>query len=93
MNAKNTMNRWKRSKIISALGLALSAGMMLSVATDAAMAQPKDKDKRKQEDLKPPVPPNDKEMPTHYWGLAALLLGIGIVLTANLIPSKRGHQD
>lgn len=89
----HAMNGWKRSKIITALGLALSAGMVLGVASDAALAQTKDKDKRKQEDLKPPVPPNEKEMPTHYWGLAVLLLGIGIVLTANLIPSKRGHQD
>lgn len=93
MNARNAMTNWKRSRIISAVGLALSASMVLGVASDAAMAQTKDKDKRKQEDLKPPVPPNEKEMPTHYWGLAALLLGIGVVLTANLIPSKRGHQD
>lgn len=81
----------KRAAIRSALGAAMAIGLVAGVATDVALAQPKDK--KKQEELKPPVPPNDKEMPTHYWGLAALLLGIGLVTAANLIPSKRGHQD
>lgn len=81
----------KRAAIRSALSAAMAIGLVAGFATDAALAQPKDK--KKQEELKPPVPPNDKEMPTHYWGLAALLLGIGFVTAANLIPSKRGHQD
>ena len=63
-------------------------------AMPAADASAQPKDKKKQEELRPPVPPQSAgDMPTHYMGLTVLLLGIGLVVGINLIPSKRGHQD
>jgi hypothetical protein len=77
----------RRSIILAA---AVCAAVACSVP--AALAQPS-KDKKKQEELRPPVPTQTGDMPTHLWGLTALLVGSMVVLGVTLLPSKRGHQD
>lgn len=42
--------------------------------------------------LRPP-PPAKEDKPPFFGALAALLVVGGAVVAANLIPSKRGHQD
>lgn len=86
-----------RRRPFSRFAAAVLAGTLaistLSVTATDALAQPKD-NKKKQEELRPPLPPQPSgDQPAHYMGLLIMLVGIGLVVGINLIPSKRGHQD
>ena len=70
----------------------LATAFLWTTGTHDALAQ-SNKDKKKQEELKPPTPPDTNIPGTHYWGIGAVILGTGLIVGVNLIPSKRGHQD
>ncbi|MBX3386728.1 MAG: hypothetical protein KF768_09170 [Phycisphaeraceae bacterium] len=78
-----------------ARALSLAAAVALAtllVTPDPAHAQARP-GQRTAEPLRPPVPPVDREAKANYWGALAVILGIALLCAANLIPSKRGHQD
>lgn len=65
----------------------VATGLLL--AASVAVAQPA----RKEEPLKPPVPPSTG---TNWSPLMSMFVGVlmsGLVLGVAFIPSKRGHQD
>ena len=42
--------------------------------------------------LRPP-PPRKSDDPPYIWNIFVMLVIVGVVFGANMIPSKRGHQD
>ncbi len=42
--------------------------------------------------LRPPTPRKSDE-PPYIWNVFIMLVIVGVVFGANMIPSKRGHQD
>lgn len=89
MNAKH---RWS-------LALAATVAMLPSVASaqepqpdplndPLAGAQEKPK-----EPPRPPIARKSDPSPPLLWNFAVLLVIAGVVFGANMIPSKRGHQD
>lgn len=62
------------------------------VLTSGAVAQPQDGQTPATPQLRPPTPgkPDDPPVIMNYLSLVVI---IAAVVGANLIPSKRGHQD
>lgn len=67
---------------------ALAAALFLSVAGSAFAQQTPPRS----EQVRPPTPRKSDEPPV-FWNFFALLVIAGAVFGANMIPSKRGHQD
>jgi len=42
---------------------------------------------------RPPIARKADPKPPHLWNMLALIVIVGVVFGANMIPSKRGHQD
>jgi hypothetical protein len=71
-------------KKILAAAAALMVGVVISA--DVAVGQT---DAR----VEPPVPRRSDSSPPVVWNILAALVIIGSAFAANMIPSKRGHQD
>lgn len=70
--------------------LVLAFGLLLfSPALPAATAQDAPPPPA---DLRPPTPSKEDEPPVITVLLLLIILG-GVIISGNLIPSKRGHQD
>ncbi len=90
MNAKN---RWS-------LALAATVAMLPSLAS-AQEQQPGDPlndplagaQEKPKEAPRPPIARKSDPSPPLLWNFAVLLVIAGVVFGANMIPSKRGHQD
>ncbi len=75
----------------SGLALVLAAGAIGTLGvTGEVSGQVRNKPK---EELRPPIPPTDKEAKANYWGGLAVIVSLGTLCAVSLIPSKRGHQD
>lgn len=76
----------------------LFAAAALSVAASVAPAQEglglglQDESAPK-EAPRPPIARKSDPSPPALWNLAAFFIILGAVFGANMIPSKRGHQD
>jgi hypothetical protein len=42
--------------------------------------------------VKPPTPRKSDD-PPYIWNIFVLIVVVGVIFGANMIPSKRGHQD
>ena len=74
-----------------ALTAALVAACGMSLLATPAQAQP-GKKKHEQVRAEPPTPKKSDNPPT-LWNYLILIVILGAVFGANMIPSKRGHQD
>lgn len=75
--------------------LQLLAAVIASVAalsTLPAPAQAQNAHQKAEERIDPPVP-RKADRPPVLWNYLVLIIIIGAVFGANMIPSKRGHQD
>ena len=70
-------------------GRALAAALLLGLAAIPAGAQ----DQPKPAKLTPPTPKRSDSSPPLLWNYFVGIVIAGTVIIANLIPSKRGHQD
>jgi hypothetical protein len=61
-------------------------GLGLGVGQDEQDAKPK-------EAPRPPIARKSDPKPPVLWNFAAFIVILGAVFGANMIPSKRGHQD
>ena len=82
---KKTLGRF------AAIGLALTLAGAPAFAQATTTAQ-NGQDPKKDNTLKPPTPSKPDDPPVVMTYLAVLLT-IGLIAGAALIPSKRGHQD
>jgi hypothetical protein len=69
--------------------MALSATV---IATPAMAQQPSGGKPAAEQKISPPTPKRADTAPI-LWSYFSILVILGVVVTANLIPSKRGHQD
>lgn len=83
-------HRFRLLNVPAVLVVMLACGFGTFGTPSDVFGQAKPKEK---EELKPPIPPTDKEAKANYWGMLAVLVGVGVLCAVNLIPSKRGHQD
>jgi hypothetical protein len=74
------------------LTAALVAACGASMLASPAMAQPGGKKKNAEVRAEPPTPKKSDRPPT-LWNYLILIVVLGAVFGANVIPSKRGHQD
>ena len=75
-----------------ALTAALVAACGMSLLASPAQAQPNTKKKGAEVRAEPPTPKKSDNPPT-LWNYLILIVILGAVFGANMIPSKRGHQD
>jgi hypothetical protein len=73
-----------------AAALAAGAFLTLGCLTPAAPAQPPAKP---DDTIRMPAPKKADENPPTLWGYLAVFIILAAVFGANMIPSKRGHQD
>lgn len=78
---KRTVSQISRPMLLALTGVASLA------LTAVAAAQPAT------EGLQPPIPSPPLTAPSHPLQLAVAILLLVLVIGANMIPSKRGHQD
>ena len=64
---------------------AVAACLVVLVCADAVLAQ--------QTTMRPPSVQRPESAPILWQGWAAAILALALVVSASLIPSKRGHQD
>jgi hypothetical protein len=70
-----------------------AAGAVLTLACLAPMASAQQPPKKQQDDtVRMPAPKKADEPPT-LWAYLAVFIILAAVFGANMIPSKRGHQD
>lgn len=75
-------------KALAVAGLAAVA--VAAITPDAnAQGQPK---KKEDEAVRMPSPRKSEDPPT-LWAYFAVAIILGSIFVANMIPSKRGHQD
>jgi len=71
-------------------GLAAGALLTLGCLAPPAAAQPPAKP---DDTIRMPAPKKADENPPTLWAYLAVFIILGAVFGANMIPSKRGHQD
>ncbi len=59
-----------------------TAAAVLLLCTSSVLAQ----------GLRPPTPRKSDD-PPYIWNVFIMIVIVGVVFGANMIPSKRGHQD
>jgi hypothetical protein len=85
MRAK-PMSRHQRGRT----GFLAAALLLAGVAASPALAQ---NQPAKSTTLNPPTPRKSDSSPPVLWNYFVLIIIGGTLIVANLIPSKRGHQD
>lgn len=78
--------------------LALLAAAALLTAVPLSLAQEGlgvggQDETAKKELPRPPIARKADPKPPHMWNMLAVIVIVGAVFGANMIPSKRGHQD
>jgi hypothetical protein len=68
------------------------AGVLLTLTTLAPLAQAQTPQKKQDDTVRMPVPKKSDDPPT-LWAYLAVFIILAAVFGANMIPSKRGHQD
>jgi hypothetical protein len=79
----------KKSKFLAA-----AAAMMVGVTMTADVALGQTRTRNEPEvRIEPPTPKRADSSPPVIWNIFAAIVIIGSAFAANMIPSKRGHQD
>lgn len=87
------MSRKNRGLGSAARGLVAGVVLAATMISTPTMAQQAEGRRPAAEQKINPPTPKRADTPPILWSYFSLLVILGVVVTANLIPSKRGHQD
>lgn len=85
----------KRSTCVVAAGLMALAGMsaVAQQPQDNGLGIGTDESDKPKEAPRPPIARKSDPSPPLLWNFTVFVVIVGFVFGANMIPSKRGHQD
>jgi hypothetical protein len=91
---KKYLKVWLAAGLLGAASFAaLPAHAQQPAQPDAGLGLNADDQDKPKELPKPPIARKSDPSPPVLWNILAFLIIVGFVFGANMIPSKRGHQD